>query len=266
MSRDRVVRRAAILIDRDLLIIGGRAVDEGGLVGRVALLPLGSVEYHGPHSPLGTDILIARELARRVALAFDDLIVLPELAYTACAVETRTYLGTLSVDPEVVTALLEAVFVGLFRTGLAGVIVLNAHSGNVAPTVLAADRVSEEFADRFVALVSWWETLPADEVKALTGFTQDGGHGHGGPVEMSVMKAIHPDLVHSDWAEELDVPEKIKGDALRVVSNPAQFIDWKGYHGRASEIDLGTGERLLELVVSRIVTSIESLLGRRDSA
>lgn len=243
----------------------GRTVDEGGFRGRVGLLPLGSVEYHGPHSPLGTDVFIARELAGRIARARPELLLLPELAYTACPVETREYPGTISIEPSLAAKLLEGIFRSLFRSGLAGVVVVNAHSGNVTPLALAGDGVGDDFPDAFVAAVNWWETVPGEETGPLGNFSQDGGHGHGGPVEMSVTAAIRPDLVRPEWANDVDVVEKRACDALRVVSDPRRFVDFPGYHGRVREIDAGTGARLLELAATRIVASIDDLLAAAAS-
>jgi creatinine amidohydrolase len=213
----------------------GRDVDSGVLAGRVALLPMGSVEYHGPHGPLGTDTFIARELAERVRARRPALVVLPELAYTSCPIDTRRHPGTLGIPPGVTAALLEQLLRGLFTTGFAGVVVINAHIGNVGPLTFAADAVGEDFPEAFVTLLSWWETLPADETQALAGFSENGGHGHGGPLELSVTQAIVPDLVRPELAGE----------------------------GTAREIDREHGRVLLDLATDRIVASIDGLLGRR---
>jgi creatinine amidohydrolase len=247
---------------RRLLEHIGRDVDDGALGGAVAVLPAGSVEYHGPHAPLGTDTFIASELARRVCADRPRLVALPELAYTPCPAETRRHPGTLAIAPSVATALLEEIFRGLFGAGFAGVVVVNAHIGNVMPASLAADAVSDDFPDAFVALVSWWETLPADETRALAGFSENGGHGHGGPLEMSVTAAIVPALVRPELAEDLDERDALPGGALHVIGAPRAHVPPHGYHGRVSEIDGEHGRRLLDLASERIVASIDALLDR----
>src|SRR3954447_23235815 len=98
----------------------GHDADEGTLAGRVALLPMGSIEYHGPHAPLGTDLFIARELAARVGARRPALVVLPEVAYAPCRVETRRHAGTISIAPSTAIALLEQLFRSLFAAGFAG--------------------------------------------------------------------------------------------------------------------------------------------------
>ena len=220
-----------------MLDVIGRDAQAGALAGRVALLPAGSVEYHGPHGPLGTDTFIARELAALAAAQRPRLILMPELAYTPCPAETRDHAGTIAIASPVAAELLEHVFRGLLRAGLAGVVVMNAHEGNIEPARLAADAVGKEFPDAVFALLNWWETLPADETARLVGFSENGGHGHAGPLEMSVTQAIVPELVRPELAEDPD--------------------------GRAGEIDGDKGRVLLALACERLVAAIDRLLATR---
>jgi creatinine amidohydrolase len=241
----------------------GREMQAGALAGRVAVLPTGSVEYHGPHGPLGTDTFIARELAARVGARRPRLVVLPELAYAPCPVETRRHAGTLAIAPTTAAALLEQLLRSLFDDGVAGLIVLNAHIGNVTPATLAADAVHDQFPEAFVALVNWWETLPAEETEALAGFGDNGGHGHGGAVEMSVTQAIVPELVRPELAEDVSPGQAPPAAGpLRLVGVPDAHVPPHGYSGRVSEIDRAAGARLLDLATDRIVASIDALLRR----
>jgi creatinine amidohydrolase len=209
---------------RSLLGVTGRDARAGALAGRVALLPGGSVEYHGPHAPLGTDTFIASELAARAAAQRPRLIVLPELTYTPCPAETRDAAGTIPVASRLAAELLEQIFRRLLRAGVTGVVLMNAHEGNIEPAQAAADAVTQEFPAAPVTVLNWWETLPADESARIAGFSDNGGHGHAGPLELSVTKAIVPELVEP-----------------------------------AGEIDGQKGRVLLELACERLVASIDPL-------
>jgi hypothetical protein len=123
----------------------------------------------------------------------------------------------------------------LLRGGAAGVVVVNAHEGNAAPVHAAADDIAGEFPHAFVELVSWWETLPAEETSDLGGFSENGGHGHARALEMSVTEAIAPGRVRPELA----------GDAVL-----------------AREIDGARGARLLELAAERIGARVDELLDR----
>lgn len=75
--------------------------------GASALLPVGCVEMHGPHLPLGTDTLVAKALALKIAEKA-DAIVLPEVHYTWSGA-TDGFAGTISIPQEMGGQLVECV-------------------------------------------------------------------------------------------------------------------------------------------------------------
>lgn len=96
----------------------------------VAILPVGATEAHGPHLPLGTDVIIAEAMARRGAELLSargvQALLLPPLAYTAASYAAG-FAGTLSIRPETVTALIVDIARGLAGHGLRALAVANAH-------------------------------------------------------------------------------------------------------------------------------------------
>ena len=104
----------------------------------VALLPVGAIEAHGPHLPLGTDNVIAVAMARSGAarLAAHGLaaLLLPPLAYTA-APFGAAFAGTLSVTPAAAATLVADLAVEVTRHGFAALVIANAH---LDPAHLAA--------------------------------------------------------------------------------------------------------------------------------
>lgn len=99
-----------------------------GRGGRLALLPVGSVEMHGPHLPAGTDALVAKAFSLRLAERADGL-VLPELNYT-WAGATDGFPGTVSIEPELVQKTVEAIAEKIVRMGFKQIVLINAHSPN----------------------------------------------------------------------------------------------------------------------------------------
>ena len=86
----------------------------------VAILPTGALEAHGPHLPLGTDVIIAEAMARRAAEKLSargyHAVLLPPLEYTA-AEFAAAFPGTVSLRPSTVTALVVDVASSLGRHG-----------------------------------------------------------------------------------------------------------------------------------------------------
>ena len=84
---------------------------------RTVILPLGSLEEHGPHLPLGTDTFHALEVARRVA-RLRPVVVAPPLFYGMCR-STREHPGTVSISGDALRALLLSVGREFCRQGMA---------------------------------------------------------------------------------------------------------------------------------------------------
>jgi creatinine amidohydrolase len=103
----------------------GNYLSQGG---KLAILPVGSVEMHGPHMPAGTDALVAKAFALRLAERANGL-VLPEISYT-WAGATDGFPGTVSIEPELVQKTVEAIAEKVLKMGFKQLVLINAHSPN----------------------------------------------------------------------------------------------------------------------------------------
>jgi creatinine amidohydrolase len=169
----------------------------------VAVVAVGAIEAHGPHLPLGTDVVIAQAMARAGAerLPADGLsaVLLPPLPYTASPFGAR-FAGTLSVAPATVTALIVDLTRELTRHGFAALAVANAHldPAHLAALAAAVARAAEE---RLVPVIcpdlsrKPWALRLGDEFKT--------GACHAGRFEGSVVLAERPDLVREAVARAL---------------------------------------------------------------
>jgi creatinine amidohydrolase len=219
------------------------------------VIPFGSIEYHGPHAPIGTDSLIAQELGTRIATRMNAILG-PLIAYTTCPVTTRNNPGTLSIDTDIMTAYIENIFRGLFKHGAKGILAINAHDGNIDPIQRASDRLFFEFRDSFILSINWWETLPTSMIESMGLFSEGGGHGHGGPLETSAAWAVEPDSVILSSAEDID-PSLVGQQDLHILKSGGRLPKWPGYGGRISESSIEKGKTLLHLAEDRIVELLE---------
>ncbi len=198
----------------------------------VLLQPLGSCEQHGPHLPLDTDARIAEAIAHRVAKTTPGVIVGPVLAYGASG-EHAGFPGTLSIG----TAALTQVLVELVRDAdrdFSGVLVLNAHGGNV-DALHAADEQSTREGRR---LCVWHATVP-------------GGDAHAGRTETSLLLALAPHLVRpARDAGALD-PLRTLLPALR--SGGVRAVSGNGVLGDPRGASSAEGHLLLDQLVASAV-------------
>lgn len=128
----------------------------------LALLPVGPVEAHGPHLPLGTDLIAACELcergARELAARGVECLVAPVLPYCLAEV-AEPFSGTITVRAEVVAALVVDICRSLARSGFRRILLV---SGHAEEENLAALRTGAERAERALVRVSRWyeDALP----------------------------------------------------------------------------------------------------------
>ena len=226
---------------------------------RLALLPLGSLEFHGPHNPLGSDSIIISGIAERVAARTGGLLF-PTIRFTQCPAHTAHFRGTMSIRPEVMTMYFADVLRNVVRLGFRKIFILNGHDGNIGPGRGAIAQVADETQDAALLFVSWWEFLPGEMMKGLGMFHQaNGGHGHGGPLETSAVAAFRPDLIHLDRAKDLPEPPDLSGGPPYFLQKSAA-AGWPGYSGNVSEASAEKGKKIVQMSEDGIVRLVENWL------
>ncbi len=166
--------------------------------GDLLLIPTGATEQHGPHGPLGTDVIIPREVCRRVALELGALVA-PPIAYGISAGH-RGFHGLGYVRPSTFMALAKDLIISFAESGFKRICFINGHYTNFPAINLAAFEAADEIADDVHAFaMSYWDALPPDEAEAYLSMTT-GLHANIG--ETSAVMAARPGLVKLDRAVE----------------------------------------------------------------
>ena len=106
-----------------------------------AVLPVGAVEWHGPHLPFGTDVILAADFGARIRGDF-TAVLFPAMPYSACPGKTSGHEGTIAIRPEVALAYLCDVLQGIVDSGFERVLVLNGHDANMSMARAAMEWVS----------------------------------------------------------------------------------------------------------------------------
>jgi creatinine amidohydrolase len=241
----------------------GYEADETAIAYPLAILPLGSLEFHGPHNPLGADSIIISGISERVA-ARTNALLFPTIRFTQCPAHTAHFAGTMSVRPEVMTMYFADILRNILHLGFRKVFILNGHDGNIGPGRGAIAQVADEVKNAALMFASWWEFLPGEMMKSLGMFKQaNGGHGHGGPLETSAVAAFRPDLIHLEKAQDLPEPPDLSGGPPYFLQKSAAK-DWPGYSGHVSEASADKGRKLVQISEDAIVALIQNWLNHGD--
>jgi creatinine amidohydrolase len=155
------------------------------------ILPLGSVEQHGPHLPTGTDFFAATAIALQVAEHLDAL-VLP-LCPLGVTPMHMPYPGTVSLRPSTFQDVLLDIGSSLARHGCREFVMLNWHEGNIPALALAAEQLHREAGLAVVVVQACYVAEERFGPRA-------GGLTHGGKIEAWSVLGCRPDLVHLDRA------------------------------------------------------------------
>jgi creatinine amidohydrolase len=121
-----------------LLVQHLTAADYAAAPFTTVILPLGSLESHGPHLPFGTEALTAYLLALEVAARVPKTAVLPPISYWMSEYY-RDFSFTVSLQPETETAIIRDILESVYRDGIRRVFILNGHDGK---RIIAARGIS----------------------------------------------------------------------------------------------------------------------------
>lgn len=224
------------------------ALRESGI--RMAILPVGATEQHGPHLPLGVDTLSAEAVAHG-ASALTGIPVLPSLAYGCSLGHSPKWPGTLSLRPETLAKIVLEIAEWLHTAGFDRLLLLNGHVTNWAPLRCGLENIRHGYPEMRVALRSIWDI----SAEAHRRYHEDAANFHANCAETSLMLALRPDLVRLDKA--IDEPDRSAACffAYRVSDESVH-----GTVGRPSQAQAAAGQSLLDLCVNELAQQLTRAL------
>lgn len=170
------------------------------------VIPVGSLENHGKHMPLGTDTMIPDKIAEYLDQRC-DLLIAPTLNYGATD-DLVGFAGTVSLGVEGLIFLLRTICDQLYRYGFRHFMILNGHGGNNAAIQAVGMHLYRKGA--YLANLNWW--LMAGQINP------DWAGGHGGGEETAGVMAVDPSLIKTEY---LELPEAIRDDVSEDIPTGA---------------------------------------------
>jgi creatinine amidohydrolase len=223
------------------------------------LLPFGIVEKHGPHLPLGTDLLNVRYAALHAA-SQEYAVVFPEY-YFGQIFEARHEPGTIAYSTHLQLELLQETTEEMARNGCKKVIIVNGHGGNENLLPFFAQTQLEKPHDYVVYVMGLVDPPPGGPAKKIS------VDMHAGESETSKMLISNPNLVHLDRAGQESGADQAR---LKLPDTLYTGIWWYArfpnhYSGDGSAATRERGEFELKSWQDAIVTAIRAVKADQES-
>ncbi|NIH83694.1 creatininase family protein [Amycolatopsis granulosa] len=199
----------------------------------VAVLPVGSLEQHGPHLPLTTDTLIACAVAERIA-ADHRFWLLPPVTIS-CSHEHAAWPGTVSISATTLIAVVADIAASLRSSGVGKLVLVNGHGGN---HVLA--NVVQQAGGAMVLFPSYGEWQAARAAAGVT--TTNDEDMHAGELETSLLLATSPEVVRPGYPAADSAP----GDLRHLLSLGLAPYSKSGVAGHPSRAGADKGRAVLD--------------------
>lgn len=227
---------------------------------RIIILPVGSLEQHGPHLPLSVDVVIPTSLAKMVCEELDAM-VLPPIAYGYKAQGGgQLFPGTTSLDGTTLINLTLDILRETYRHGGRRFLVLNGHYENVAFVTEAVELFLRDADDARVVILAWWDQVSDEMIDEL--FAEAGFPGwdieHAAITETALMQYFAPELVRED---KIIDDQSERKPTYSIFPPPDDIIPRSGVLYKATYASREKGEKLAKHIVPKIVQVVRQELG-----
>lgn len=160
----------------------------------IVILPVGSIEQHGPHLPVEVDSLLGEEVALRTARKLvaggTEALVLPNL-WTGVSEHHMSFGGTITLDLPTFLAVIEQIVKSVLRHGFRRIALLNGHGGNENALRSLTDELTPRYRAPIVEFTYWYAAAEAIGAELET----QANVLHACEAETAMMMALRPELV-----------------------------------------------------------------------
>ena len=222
----------------------------------VCIIPIGVIEKHGPHLPLGTDVFTARAIALRAAEK-EYCIVYPYY-FAGQIFEAKQQPGTIAYSSELQFKFLEETCEEISRNGIKKIIILNGHGGNGSFLQYFCQMQLAKPKDYAVFL--YQPSVDAATQAKIKSMQKSTTGGHADEMESSTMMAIRPDLVKIEHATDQSGADMNRLQLNNVYTGIWWYAKYPNhYAGDAKDANAALGEVSLEQRVAQLAGVIKAV-------
>jgi len=229
---------------------------------KVAVVPVGATEQHGPHLPFKHDaasVLYIAEMAS--GTLYPKVIVTPVMPFGVSFHHMR-YDGTISVRPETLTNVIFDICESLLDHGIRKILILNGHGGNFETLSTAVITVNRQLGiDVFFA--NYWDFFSKEDFELV----EDGQiPGHSAEFETSMALHIYPEMVRTHLIKDSDHADTKLSDSEKIMfekSRMYRLIFEKSPtgvpRGNPTLASAKKGEKIIDVVVSNLARFLKAI-------
>lgn len=218
-------------------------------------LPIGTLEAHGRHLPVGTDTLCARAIAIEMSRHFDG-VVAPELGYGLTNLLAQTAPASFFPEP-LWRDFIEHILTGFIRHGFDTIVIVNGHGGNRGPLKELA-RTLVRRQPVAISVVNWW-LLAEDAAKQVYGATG----GHAAVEETAAVLHFTPDLVEAE-SYHPDNDDFIPEEGMWCYPPPGEVLIYHDDPKGRPDFDQTRANKFMKQVLAGIARRLQHWFDRRD--
>jgi creatinine amidohydrolase len=222
----------------------------------ILIIPVGSVEQHGPHLPLLTDTLIPQEIIKRLTGRIKANLIMGIPISITYAPESEIYPGTISLSGATLSLFVRDMLVSYMRHPFSLVVLLNGHMESYQ-FILEGMRLAaqQDLQSQTVMLINWWDLVSEQTIKMVLKDDWPGWEAeHAARVETSMALYLFPDLVNR---EHIPHQERFVRGPFRIYPLDPEDKPASGSFANAQGSSDDIGEEIVEEIIQRLASIIE---------
>jgi creatinine amidohydrolase len=229
----------------------------------VLILPLGAIEQHGRHLPVGTDTILATAVSLAAADRLGGPVVLLPSPWYGLSQHHMRFAGTITISPQTMLAIVEDIAASVVSHGFRRLLLVNGHGGNVGLLDVLSSTLGHRFYGQArIAGLTYFQ-LARDAIANLRK-SRPGGMGHACELETAMMQHLRPDLVaiaeaqvtYPDPGSAYLSTDLLEGSRVRSYHDFAD-LSASGTLGDPSLASAEAGALFCEAIVAELVRFIE---------
>lgn len=227
---------------------------------RIAIIPVGAHEQHGPHMAESCDAVLAEALSRKLAdNLFPHAILAPTITM-GISPHHMKFPGTITLRPETLLSLIRDMIWSLKQHGISRFLLLNGHGGNQSTLSVAATSLSQE-----LEVECYYAKTTASAKNAIKKHVQSSLFGHSCEREVSEALYLAPQLVRQELLEKGDIVEGGRWEELRPGKALQGFYRYdemtrNGCIGDATQASYEAGQEIVEEALAELTSAVLQII------